>query len=333
MKYALTSLKYLLFVFCYCVSFFSFATDTPALEAQAKIIIQQLYHTLSARPNISMSERLNVISALFLDKPYILGALGEGASARYDQFPLYRTDGFDCDTYVNTVIALAVANSMQSFTQCLNNARYKHGQISYISRNHFTSIDWNKNNQQRGLLKDITLEFKDQKNKSVAQISKTLIDKAGWYEAKNKGSIRLAHTTAQEQDARLRELKAKGKKLKQQRAEIPYIPLNVLFPNEEQPDYYLFNQIPDGAVIEIVRPNWDLRERIGTVLDVSHLGFVFKIKDKLYFRQASSEYGKVVDVPLIDYLQKALKSPTIKGINIQIILPHIPVIHKQCRLF
>lgn len=330
MKYVLAPLKYLLFAFCLSAPFFSCASYTPSIEEQAKITIKQLYHRLSTRPNTSMPERLNLISGQFIGSPYILGPLGEGAKARYDQFPLYRTDGFDCDTYVNTVLALALANSLESFTQCINYTRYKNGQISYINRNHFTSIDWNRNNQQQGLLKDITRELKNQKNQSVAKLSDTLIDKAGWYGAKKIDSIRLTPSNEQQQEARLSELKAAGKKLNKHRAQIAYIPLHALFPEQSKPDYYLFNQIPNGAIIEIVRPNWDLRERIGTSLDVSHLGFAFRINNKLYFREASSEYGKVVDVPLITYLQEALQSPTIKGINIQVVVPTIPVMNNHC---
>nr|WP_277619301.1 N-acetylmuramoyl-L-alanine amidase-like domain-containing protein [Legionella norrlandica] len=90
--------------------------------------------------------------------------------------------------------------------------------------------------------------------------------------------------------------------------------------------------MPNGAIIEIVRPNWDLRKEIGTALNISHLGFAIWINDKLYFRQASSQYGKVIDVPLIDYLDKARSSPTIKGINIQVVLPTKPT-SNGCKLF
>jgi hypothetical protein len=106
-------------------------------------------------------------------------------------------------------------------------------------------------------------------------------------------------------------------------SKVPYIPFTALFP-ENKPNLYLFSQIPNGAVIEIVRPNWDLRKQIGTFLDISHLGFAVWHKGVLYFRQASSQYGKVVDVPLIDYLKEALISLTIKGINVQIVVPQKP---------
>src|SRR3990167_2417734 len=72
---------------------------------------------------------------------------------------------------------------------------------------------------------------------------------------------------------------------------------------------------------EIVRPNWNLREKIGTNLHVSHLGFAIRKKSgELFFRHASSENKCVVEILLSDYLKNVLDSPTIKGINVQVML-------------
>lgn len=100
---------------------------------------------------------------------------------------------------------------------------------------------------------------------------------------------------------------------------IPYIPLGQLINHQGQLNTYLLKQIPSGAIIEIVRPNWHLKEIIGTDLDISHLGFAFWKNNILYFRQASSTEHKVVDLPLLTYLNEASKNPTIGGINVQII--------------
>jgi len=310
---------------CLMTSFISFAINSKSIEEQSNNTIKELYHTLSTMPNTSMPERIDWISAQFKGKPYLLGALGEGPNAYYDQFPLYRTDAFDCDTYVNTILALALANSLKSFQQCLQYARYHQGKISYQQRNHFTSLDWNINNQKRGLLKDVTLNIKNKQNKSVAKCANAWIDKANWYNHANRTRIRLQNKNIKEQEHRLAKLKENNKKYKIVQSNVPYIPLSVLFPNKDSPDLYLFSQIPQGAIIEIVRPNWDLSKEIGTHLNVSHLGFAIWKKNQLYFREASSEFKAVVDISLIDYLKKALKSPTIKGINIQVVLPQKPV--------
>ena len=307
----------------FCASIFSFNTNalnSQAIEQQADFSIKELYHSLNALPNTSMSERINWFSKHYLGTVYVLGSLGEGAKARYDQFPRYRTDAFDCDTYVNTVLALALADSLTNFHQCIKDLRYKDGKISYISRKHFTSIDWNDVNQQMGLFKDITTSIHDKNDKPVAVYTSVLIDKPSWYAHKDLSTIRIGSNDIKLQTTRLNELKAKGRNLEIKKSKVPYLPFTALF-SEKKPNLYLFSQIPDGAIIEIVRPDWDLRKQIGTFLDISHLGFVFWEKGTLYFRQASSNYGKVVEVPLIEYLQEAISSPTIKGINVQIVLP------------
>jgi len=331
MKNTLAPLKYLLFTTCFIISFFSYAVDSIALEQQANTAIKELYHTLNTMPSTSMAERINWISNHFSGSVYELGSLGEGPEARYDQFPQYRVDAFDCDTYVNTVLSLALADSLESFKQCQNHNRYKDGKATYINRNHFMSLDWNITNQKRGILKDITLDIKNEKNQPVAEYAVALIDKPSWYQHKALSTIRLQKENKSKQQKLLDELKEEGGHLTATTAKIPYLPFTALFTKDNKPNLYLFSQIPHGAIIEIVRPNWDLRKLIGTALDVSHLGFAIRVKDQLYFRQASSQEGKVIDVPLVEYLQSARNSPTIKGINVQIVLPVKPL-KTECRL-
>lgn len=329
MKSTIAPINYLLFVTGIAASSMSLAFDAQSTQTQANHAISALYHRLNSKPNTSMADRIDWFSAQLKGQPYVLGALGEGASARYDQYPKYRMEGFDCDTYVNTVLALALANSLPSFEQCMQYTRYHQGKISYLQRNHFTSIDWNQNNQKRGMLQDITLTIQDQHHKPVARIATAQINKAGWYAHKNTSTIRLEKSNPDEQAKRLVELKKKGSQFKTVTSNLPYLPLTALFTKNQQANLYLFKQIPHGAIVEIVRPNWDLRKSIGTALNISHLGFAIWKHDQLYFRQASSELHGVVDVSMIDYLKKALSSPTIKGINVQVLLPTKPV--TDCR--
>ena len=324
MKLTFTPLKKLVVVSSFLTCFPSYALDATTPEKEADSSIEKLYHKLDNIPNSSISERIDWSSKQFLGKPYVLGSLGEGANARYDQFPRYRVDAFDCDTYVNTVVSIALANSLPAFQQCINHMRYSNGDVSYLKRAHFTGIDWNEYHQHEGLFKDITLEIKDKKNLPVAQIATALIERPNWYAHKTIASIRLQNEDKTKQEELLAELKSEGSKLKTASEKVPYLPLTALFPDKEKPNHYLFAQIPNGAIIEIVRPNWDLRTQIGTALNISHLGFAIWKKGQLYFREASSECGKVVDVLLTDYLKSALNSPTIKGINVQIVMPVKP---------
>ena len=299
------------------------------IQRNTDLMIEKLYRSLPKTTKLNMAQRLDHISAKFLGKPYILGALGEGKSARYDQSPLYRTDGFDCETFVDTVLAIAFAETADGFTQCINKVRYQQGQIEFITRNHITDLDWNQNNQKQGYLKDITQDFKDRYNQPVAQIASALIDKPSWYQHMPIETIKLSIPDRTKQEKRLRELQQSASQLPVQESRIAYIPLTALFNQKGQPNHALFNQIPHAAIIEIIRPNWDLQNQIGTHLNVSHLGFAFWKKRTLIFRQASSQYHQVVDVSLIDYLREARQSPTIKGINIQIVVPQKPY-KKSC---
>jgi hypothetical protein len=222
---------------------------------------------------------------------------------------------------VDTVLALAFANNLNQFEQCIDQIRYSDGKPSYLFRNHFASLDWNGNNQKKRFVKDITDTIHNESNQPVAYEAVAIINKPAWYDHMTIKTLRLENVSLVEKKRRLEVLKQAGKQLPISTARIPYLPLSELFDSSGKANIYLFDQIPNGAIIEIVRPNWDLTKDIGTHLNVSHLGFAFWKNNTLWFREASSNHHMVIDVPLIEYLQEALKSPTIKGINVQITLP------------
>lgn len=283
--------------------------------------ITTLYHNLQQQKNInSLAARITFISSEWLGRPYYLNTLGEGDDAEFDQAPLYRSDAFDCETYVDMVLAAALATDLKTFKQCIRNVRYLNGEVSFITRNHFTALDWNINNQNKGYTKDITTSFHDENNQPVALQASALIDKPSWYQHLAITRVRLRNENPALQAQKLDALKEKGQTLSKTNAQIYYLPLTALFTTNGSPNNYLFNQIPSGAIIEIVRPNWDLTKEIGTHINVSHLGFAIRDHSGvLMFREASTVHKKVTDVPLIDYLRQAIKSPTIKGINVHII--------------
>jgi hypothetical protein len=268
---------------------------------------------------------LEVLSRVFLGVPYQLFSLGEGRKGRFDQCPLYRFDQFDCETYVTTVLALAFSQNLTGYKRCLQHIRYQGAEVSFEKRNHFTSIDWNQQAQRLGLLRDVTQTIHDEKGQSLAVISKTEIDKPSWYALLTQARIRLHAVNQPLQNVRLKELRGAGRSLPKVTSELAYIPFRALFNASGKPNLYVFNQIPSGAIIEIVRPNWAIKDKIGTNLDISHLGFAFWSQGKLWFRNASSVYKKVVDEPLIPYLQAAKKVPSIGGINIQVAASELPM--------
>jgi hypothetical protein len=264
------------------------------------------------------TQRLEYFSAAFLGQRYLNGALGEGMEGEFDQSPLYRSDAFDCMTYVSTVLALLNANDVQTFKQMIKKINYQDGLVSYQNRNHFTSIDWNPNNERQGFIKDITMTIHNQNNQSVAEMDNTYINKKAWYDKKTLASIKLlSPLPIEKQQQLLARFRGLSAEVSNQEAHIPYVPLTVLYDKQGRPNQFIFDQIPSGSIIEIIRSDW---KADGTELDVSHLGFALRTKDGLVYREASLIKKEVIDIPLTEYLRKYLKDRAFNGINIQLVL-------------
>ncbi len=267
------------------------------------------------------AQRIDYFSKAFLQQPYMGGALGEGQYGQFDKSPLYRTDGFDCMTLVSTVLALVNANNLINFKKQIKKARYHDGKVTYRNRNHFTSLDWNVNNQALGLIKDVTNTVHDMQGRPLAKIASAYIDKQAWYADKSLSIIKLFSLPKPAiQQQLLTKLHNQKRYVKNRESHLPYIPFDRLYDQQGQPNTVLFDQIPSGSIIEIVRPNWDLVKQIGTHLNVSHLGFALRINEQLMYREASTVEHKVIDIALADYLKRYLNSPTARGINIQQVL-------------
>jgi hypothetical protein len=73
-------------------------------------------------------------------------------------------DGFDCVTYIETVLALARASSAEDFTEWLRKIRYEKGCIQWRRRNHYMTA-WIRNNALQGIIAPVSV-------RGVPQISK-----------------------------------------------------------------------------------------------------------------------------------------------------------------
>ena len=280
--------------------------------------VNTLYEQFQNTQPDNLHERIRSFSKYFLGISYVLYPLGEGEKAEFDQQPLYRTDGFDCLTYVETVLALAHSTNLNEFKENILKLRYHRGIPIFVNRNHFTSTDWNINNANNGYIEDITLSIIDKAGKPIANISEIEIDKPNWYRKHTPQRIKyLSVVSDQKQNQLTSRLHELSKHVNKEKSTVAYLPLATLFNEENQPEQVLFDQIPDIAIVEIVRPNWELKDKIGTNLQISHLGFV--IRDQagaLIYREASQIEGKIIDIPLIEYLRNYLDSPTVKGISV-----------------
>jgi hypothetical protein len=290
------------FIFIFLI--LSSALATHREEAQAILAKYQHQHHLLSR--------MSLFSKSFLGLPYGEGGpLGEGPLGRYDQDPLYRFDTFDCTTYVETVIALALNSTgdVNDFEKNMDEIRYERGEVTYLKRNHFPSLQWIPHNVENGILEEINDFILPAHEQRVAE---AIINLPGWLKAIKLQEIRVPLANLHERQNLLAELQSMAGYFSPVTARLNYIPISTLLARPA-----LLKLIPDGAVINFVRPNWDLTNVIGTHMNVSHQGLVFHEKGKVVLRHASTGSPKLVtEILLLDYLKKFENHPTLKGIHL-----------------
>src|SRR5215510_14459187 len=87
----------------------------------------------------SAASKINVLSRYFLGHPYTVNPL-IGSPERPETF-VASIDGFDCVTYVETILALSRASQSGEFPDWLRKIRYDGGRVKWSSRNHYMT-DW-----------------------------------------------------------------------------------------------------------------------------------------------------------------------------------------------
>ncbi len=98
--------------------------------------------------------RMKMVTEALLGKPYLLNGIGELEAP--DPDPLVRYDAFDCLTFVEEAISLALGTTDAEVEQIRKELRYGEGEVSYENRNHFMISQWIPNAIELGYLQDIT---------------------------------------------------------------------------------------------------------------------------------------------------------------------------------
>ena len=286
--------------------------------AQYELDFLRIFEDNRAQLNAAIDKKIQYYSETFIGKPLLNGALGEGVDGQFDQSPLFRSDAFDCVTFVNTVLAMCLAANYYEFKERLLQLSYRNAVCRYQYRHHFISVDWNIENARAGFIADITESIVDESANPIADIACAFIDKPNWLLKRGPQDIKqLDHLGKKQMENLLQALHSLAHSSQGIYAATPYLPLYRLFHIDGKANKIFFEQIPSGTIVEIVRPNWSLGDTIGTHLNISHLGFVVRREGELIFRHASQLEKKVMDIPLEQYLQRYLDSPTVKGINLQ----------------
>ena len=273
------------------------------------------------------TERIEWLTDVFVDEetPYLDGSLGEGLEGRYSQRPLYRFDGFNCTTFIETVLALALTEpsdfttTIADFDAFMKAIRYEDGQVAFLTRNHFPSADWVPNNVATGLLSDVT---DDTSLFGGGRTAVAWINKPGWYEHFDEESDAICLVDPAfpypNCDASIEERIAGVESLKAEAADsvrgvvgtLQYLPLWQIFAFPSVTRSQLA-AIPSGSIVQFVRPRYDLREQINTRMHVSHQGIVIQSAEHgTLLRHASSRstVRRVVEESLEDYLREYWES-------------------------
>jgi len=115
---------------------------------------RRVKHLLSeTKHDRSLASRMEVLSRHFLGDSYKPNPLI--GSADTSEVFTASLDGFDCVTYVETVLALARAADVDDFVQWLRKIRYEQGHIQWERRNHYMTF-WIRNNVREGILRPIS---------------------------------------------------------------------------------------------------------------------------------------------------------------------------------
>ena len=135
----------------------------------------------------TLAGRIDAVSARLLGARYETNPLGGGPEAAEEL--TISLEGFDCVTYVETVLALAQTGGVEEFVDAVRRLRYERGIIDWFHRNHYM-IDWAENNERRGVIKDITAGPEAVRKTRVLTVVKGLPEKHATFDCIPKRRIK-----------------------------------------------------------------------------------------------------------------------------------------------
>jgi hypothetical protein len=107
--------------------------------------------------NAPLAARIDAISASLLGRPYVNDPAGEGSG--HDPDPPARYDVFDCLTFVEEVVALALAPDPVDAARIRHALRYGDDDAHYAARHHFMELQWIPSAVDDGWLRQTTAQY------------------------------------------------------------------------------------------------------------------------------------------------------------------------------
>lgn len=280
-------------------------------DTNSQAEVENLISVLSNLP-ADMNTRLERVTRAWIGRPYLLhGPLGEGSEGKYDQDPLFRLDGFDCTTFIETAYAISQARDFADFMNRLTHVRYLNGEASFTSRNHFVELDWNPHNIDAGFFMDRTQAIGDESDRGIAT---QVFSKRNWYASLPLSALKLPGASPELLQSRLSELHAEGAHYADVSSQLLYLKKTSLLK--------LRDQLPLPSILNIVRV-FPGSSRQNNVIAVTHQVLLIAVNGQLRVRAASSRASvmRVIDVPYETYVETLIASASTLGVNLLQVLP------------
>lgn len=260
----------------------TFAQNPAHKKGDNKQIFDNYIQYMGNVSKMDMTDIVTKSALFFLETPYV----GHTLEKEPEQL-VVNLGELDCTTFVETVLALSRTvrdkeATYEKFLEQLKYIRYRDGVITdYSSRLHYTT-DWIYENEQKGIVKNVTREAGGVPHKVTLYIMSTNHDK--YKQLKGKPGL----------TEKIRNIEAEASKRDNYR-----IPANEIEKNSKS--------YRNGDIVGFVTKT--------PGIDISHVGFIFHDKGKLTFIHASSVQKKVV-VEQESFMNYAVKSKNGNGIMV-----------------
>lgn len=305
-------LLFLCIVFSFCADARPFTlinvSDYEHDVSRSRKTIQQILTQLSFYKIQTANAKIAFIAAQLADTPYAYtNAMGEGDwqpdsqiykphAVHINQNPIYRIDRFDCQTFVQFVVALLYAKDLGEFDRNIIKIAYGAAddssldRIHYYNRNHFVDGDFNPLNEQHGLLEDVTStgEFA-----ALAQHISATLTRQQFFLFKQKDIAKnvlvLAEKNGMAMVHRLIMTYAHlpYPKFISQQISLSYLPKKILATKNSDgtyvPNQKILDAIPTPSIGEIVYDpeRWivhgqKIKDVIGSELTIAHFGIFYR---------------------------------------------------------
>jgi hypothetical protein len=258
---------------------------SPA-AAVAAVLLLVLEPDPSAIDSDGFTRRLEAASRQLLGAPYALGPLGEEAPPDAD--PRFRLDAFDCTTYVETVLALALstAGDEAAARSSLDRIRYSDGVPEFSSRRHLIDAQWIPELEQEGLLRDVTRRI----GGGATRTASLRLSRAAW----ERSDLATDHGLA-------------WNAVPHGRHTLAYLPWEVLDRDDVRA------ALPPVAILNLIASATPSAPTL-----VIHQALLFRAEDGGWIaRHASSSSHRVIEEPLDVFLERSRgRKRSVLGVNV-----------------